>query len=99
MPRTVVRGAIHLGHAAIPSTGSSGSRPRIMSEAFSAIIIVELYVFAEGMLGMIDASTTRSPRSPCTSSWSLTTEVAVARRSHPRGADQMIRSSIRMRRA
>jgi hypothetical protein len=28
--------------AAIPSTGGNGARPRIMSEAFSAIIIVEL---------------------------------------------------------
>jgi hypothetical protein len=31
-----------LAQAAMPSTGSSGGRPRIMSDAFSAIIIVEL---------------------------------------------------------
>ena len=31
-----------LAYAAIPSTGASGARPRIMSDAFSAIIIVEL---------------------------------------------------------
>lgn len=30
-----------LSQAAIPSTGASGGRPLIMSEAFSAIIIVE----------------------------------------------------------
>ncbi len=48
-----------LCHAATPSTGASGARPRIMSEAFSAIIIVEEYVFADGMFGMIEASTTR----------------------------------------
>ncbi len=29
-------------YAATPSTGSSAARPRIMSDAFSAIIIVEL---------------------------------------------------------
>jgi hypothetical protein len=29
-------------YAEIPSTGASGARPRIMSDAFSAIIIVEL---------------------------------------------------------
>ncbi len=31
-----------MAYAAIPSTGASGARPRIMSDAFSAIIIVEL---------------------------------------------------------
>jgi hypothetical protein len=51
-------------YAATPSTGASGVRPRIMSDAFSAIIIVELYVFADGMLGMIEASTTRIPCNP-----------------------------------
>jgi len=30
-----------ISYAAIPSTGASGGRPRIMSDAFSAIIIVE----------------------------------------------------------
>ena len=30
------------GQAATPSTGANGGRPRIMSDAFSAIIIVEL---------------------------------------------------------
>jgi hypothetical protein len=29
-------------YAAIPSTGGSGARPRMMSDAFSAIIMVEL---------------------------------------------------------
>jgi len=29
-------------YAAIPATGGNGERPRIMSDAFSAIIIVEL---------------------------------------------------------
>ena len=78
-------------YAAIPSTGASGGRPRIMSAAFSAIIIVVAYVLADGMFGMIEASTTRSPCIPCTRNWSSTTDDGIGRRPHPRRADQMIR--------
>ena len=46
-----------------------------MSDAFSAIIIVDEYVFADGMFGMTDASTTRMRCNPCTLNWSSTTEV------------------------
>jgi len=35
-----------------------------MSAAFSAIIMVEAQVFADGMLGMTEASTTRNPANP-----------------------------------
>ena len=46
------------------SAGCSGGRPRIMSEAFSAIISVEALVLTEGSVGMIEASTTRRPCRP-----------------------------------
>jgi hypothetical protein len=41
-PPVTAKLPVRTGHAAIPSTGGSGGRPRIMSDAFSAIIIVEL---------------------------------------------------------
>ena len=44
------------------------SRPRIKSDALSAIIMVEALRLAEIIRGMIDASTTRRPCSPCTRS-------------------------------
>ena len=46
-----------------------------MSAAFSAIIIVAAQIFADGMLGMIEASATRSPAMPRTRSSSSTTAV------------------------
>src|SRR6266566_9415784 len=48
-------------------------RPRIKSEALSAIIMVEALRLAEIIRGMIDASMTRRPCNPCTRSWSSTT--------------------------
>src|SRR2546430_4650846 len=44
-----------------------------MSEALSAIINVDALRLAEIIRGMIEASTTRRPRSPCTRNWSSTT--------------------------
>ena len=41
-------------------------RPRIMSAAFSAIMMTGEAVFPETILGMTDASTIRNPFSPCT---------------------------------
>jgi len=35
-----------------------------MSAAFSPIIMVEAQMFADGMLGMTEASTTRNPVTP-----------------------------------
>src|ERR1700748_3952632 len=55
------------------STASGASLPRIRSLALSAIIMVDALRLAEIMRGMIEASTTRSPCSPCTRSWSSTT--------------------------
>src|SRR5687768_3734250 len=43
-------------------------RPLIRSDALSAIIMVEALRLAEIILGMIDASTTRSASRPCTRS-------------------------------
>src|SRR6201989_157003 len=59
----------------VPGTtaASSGLRPRIRSEALSAIIKVEALRLAEIIRGMIEASTTRRFCRPCTRSWSSTT--------------------------
>jgi hypothetical protein len=46
------------------AAGGSGGLPRIMSDAFSATIIVGALVLQEGTNGMTDASTTRSPSIP-----------------------------------
>ena len=56
-------------------TASGAVLPRIMSEALSAIISVEALRLAEIIRGMIEASTTRRPCSPCTRNWSSTTDV------------------------
>src|SRR6185437_17131834 len=48
-------------------------RPRIMSEALSAIISVEALRLAEIIRGMIEASITRRFCKPCTRNWSSTT--------------------------
>ena len=48
-------------------------RPRIRSDALSAIIRVEALRLAEIIRGMIEASITRRLCSPCTRNWSSTT--------------------------
>ena len=44
--------------------GFSGSFPKIMSEAFSAIIIVGAFVFPDVISGITLASTTLNPSMP-----------------------------------
>src|ERR1043166_8658041 len=55
------------------TAASSGLRPRIKSDALSAIIKVEALRLAEIIRGMIEASTTRKPCRPCTRNSSSTT--------------------------
>src|ERR1700761_4337730 len=52
---------------------SGAARPRIRSDALSAIIMVEALRLAEIIRGMIEASITRRPCSPWTRSGSSTT--------------------------
>ena len=65
-----------------------GGLPRIRSAAFSAIMIVGAFRLPETMLGMIEASTTRSPSSPRTRQSGSTTRQLV--RAHPAGASGVV---------
>ena len=56
-----------------PRAGA-GRSPRIMSEAFSATMIVGALVLPRGIVGMTEASTTRRPSRPRTRSSSSTTD-------------------------
>ena len=60
--RRVHRGTPRSDQANVAASGAG--RPRIMSEALSAIIKVEALRLAEIMRGMIEASTTRRPSRP-----------------------------------
>jgi hypothetical protein len=56
-----------LDHSQWPETAASGGvRRRIMSDAFSAIMITQALIWAETRSGIADASTTRSPSMPRT---------------------------------
>ena len=70
---------------------ASGSRPRMMSETFSPIMIVGALRLPEVIEGMIEASTTRKASSPITRAWASTTAVPrSSRRAHPAGAAGVI---------
>jgi hypothetical protein len=55
-----------VGRHRMTAAASGNLRPRIMSEALSAIIMVEALRLAEIMRGMIEASITRRFCNPCT---------------------------------
>jgi hypothetical protein len=59
----------------MPSASAGEAAALTMSAAFSAIMITGAFVLPEVILGVIDASTTRKPASPCTSNSSLTTAI------------------------
>ncbi len=60
-----------------------------MTLAFSAIISVGELVLPEVIVGITEASTTRSPRSPCTRRRASTTLPRIVRGAHPAGAHRM----------
>lgn len=59
-----------------PCSGLYRMSERIMSAAFSAIMITGEFVLPDTMVGMIDASTTRRPLRPRTHNRSSTTAMA-----------------------
>src|SRR6266508_6242004 len=56
--------ALELAHRHAFNSGGSGGLPRIMSEAFSAIINTQALMCAETRSGMTEASTTRRRSTP-----------------------------------
>ena len=69
-------GIVHHAAPKYPALeGGSGARPRIMSDAFSPIIIVGALRFPLTIDGMMELSTTRSPSSPWTPHCESTTDI------------------------
>jgi len=71
-------GLARAGQAARALKAGSAVRAarRITSAPFSAIIMVGALVLVEVTVGITDASMTRSRSSPCTRSWSSTTDIS-----------------------
>ena len=78
-------------YAATPSTGANGARPRIMSDAFSAIIIVELVSIRRRHAGHDRCIYDPDPLQPMHPQFVIHHRRLVRHRPHPRRADQMIR--------
>src|SRR5581483_5771091 len=67
-------GRLRHRHAVAPFRAGAGDRDPMRSAAFSAIMIVAAFVLARVIVGITDASTTRSPSVPYTRSSGSTTE-------------------------
>src|SRR5262245_49179312 len=64
----------HVRHGAIPDVSIAAAQPEVIRRAANSPIITQgAFVFAEGIVGMIDASAMRRPSTPWTRSSASTT--------------------------